>query len=55
MSAHKTIIASYALIGAAVATSLIYNKMLERDAKRFTKKMAQDMDDLKANIANLGK
>lgn len=49
----KLVIASYALIGAAVATSFIYPKMLERDAKRFTKKMQKNEKQLVHNITNL--
>lgn len=47
----KTVIVSYAIIGAAVASSIFFRKKMERDMKRFTKKMEQDRKELEASIA----
>lgn len=50
---NKTVAVSYILIGAAVVTSVIYTKMLERDAVRFSKKMRADRQKLIADVDNV--
>jgi predicted histidine transporter YuiF (NhaC family) len=51
----KIVIASYALIGAAVGLSISYSKLLEIDALRLTKRIEKDREQMNQALRNLGK